>query len=315
MFYQNMLIAAKQVIMLYIIASVGFISDKTGIFPEKTAKKCTDILFYVITPAKILESFLNLPYSDSALKGLFICIGLGLLMHSVAAFGANFLFKKSSWDDKTVLQYACIYGNCGYMGLPLVEAVLGSEGVFYCSAIIISFQIFTFTHGVWLINKGKDAAKTKRSISSLIKSLILNPGVLPVFIGLPLFIFKINLPEVISSPVSSIAALNSPLAMLIFGTYLANTNFKAFYKQWKIGLVGIFKLILLPAVMFAIVKLTGLTGAVASTLIMAAATPPANNTVMFAAKYERNTSLASQTVAILSLVSIITLPVIIALSI
>ena len=304
-----MLIASKQVVMLYIMALVGAVADKTGVFTEKTAKKCTDLLFYIVTPAKIIESFLNLEYSDRALRGLFIAIGMGLLFHLIGYFVVMPFFNKSPADDAAVFKYAAMYGNCGYMGLPLVDAVLGSEGVFYCSAVIISFQIFTFTGGIRLINYGK---KDRPKIN--IKNIIINPGVLPVFIGLPLFILKVKMPEVISSPISSLASLNSPLAMLIFGTYIANTDFRLLFKEWKIWGVGAIKLIILPAIMIGLSCLFGINGTLFCTLALCAATPPANNTVMFSAKYDRSTSLASLVVAAVSLLSIVTLPAIIALT-
>lgn len=310
---QNMLTAAEQVAILYILGFIGFIADKTGVFKESTAKKCTDVLFYVVTPAKILESFFTLEYSDEHLKGLFIAIGCGLLMHTIAALGVLPLFNKTKSDSAVVYKFAAVYGNCGYMGLPLVEAVLGSEGVFYCSAVIISFQIFTFTHGVWAINQGKDSKEAKFDI----KKIILNPGVLPVFVGLPVFLISKNhpdlVPNIIMQPVKYIGSMNSPLAMLIFGTYVANTSFKSIFKNWRIYIVGLYKLILLPLVVALGFRLAGLNGVLASTIIITAATPPANNTIMFCAKYDRDTGLASQIVSLLSIVSIITLPVMIAL--
>lgn len=307
---QNMLIAAEQVAILYIIALVGVICDKLGWFTEPTAKKCTDLLFYVVTSAKILESFYTLEYSTEHLKGLFIAIGAGLIFHFVAALITAPFFNKQESDKAVVYKYACIYGNCGYMGLPLVDAVVGDEGVFYCSAFVIAFQIVTFTHGVWLVNKGKSENKAKFNP----KSLILNPGVIPVIIGLPLFLFKVNLPKIVSSPISSLASMLSPLAMLIFGAYLSHTDFRSIRKNLGIFLVALIKLIVLPIIMLVSLKIIGLSGALAITLVIAAATPPANNTTMFAAKYDRDASLGSQIVAIVSLISIITLPVIIALA-
>ena len=309
-----MLIAAEQVAILYIMAVIGIIADKTGIYTEKTGKACTDLLFYVITPAKILESFFTLEYSTEHLKGLFIAIGCGLLMHAIAAGVISAFFNKTKPEQSSVYKFAAIYGNCGYMGLPLVDAVVGSEGVFYCSAIIISFQIFNFTHGVYIMNKGKTEGKSSIDL----KKLILNPGVLPVFVGLPVFILKYKLnfevPNLIMSPVSSISDMNSPLAMLIFGTYISNTDFRTIFSQWRILGVALFKLIAMPLAMLAALKLSGLTGALALTLVIASATPSANNTIMFSAKYDRDTSLASQPVAVVSLISIITLPVMIALA-
>lgn len=310
MFVNNMLIAAEQVAILYLIAAVGFIMDKIGWFTESTAKKCTNLLFYVVVPAKLLESFITLEYSKEAVKGLFIAIGMGMLMHAVAALFVSNLYKKCPEKERSVYRFAAMYGNTGFMGLPLIDAVLGSEGVFYCSAVIISFQIFCFTHGVWIMNRDKKENKEKISI----KKLIINPGVIPVIIGLPLFIFSVKLPNVIQTPIISIASLNSPFAMLVVGTYFAHTDYKAIFKGVKVLNVSFVKLLLLPAVTIGLIKLFGITGTIASTIAICAATPTANNTIIFSAKYEQDTRLASRTVAVVSLISIFTLPVIIAFS-
>ena len=308
MFLKNVLIAGEQVIILYIMAAVGVIAAKTRLFTEDKAKKCTNLLFYVITPAKILESFFTLEYSKEHVKGLLLAVGCGLLMHAYAALITAPFFNKNNPDRSTVYKFAAIYGNCGYMGLPLVDAVVGGEGVFYCSAVIISFQIFSFTHGVWLMTKDKPGG-----VKIDFKKLILNPGVLPVFVGLPVFLLSPELPRMVTVPVSSIAGMNSPLAMLIFGTFIAGTDFRSIFKDWRIPCVAFFKLIALPLSMIAAIKLSGISGALATTLVIASATPSANNTIMFAAKYDRDASLASQAVSVISFISILTLPVMIAL--
>lgn len=317
-FFQNVLTASEQVAILYILVAVGAIADKVGIYTEKVAKSCTDLLFYIITPAVIIESFLSLDYNAETAKSLFIAMGCGFILHIVSAAISSLVFNKSKKDEKCIYKYSCAYGNCGYMALPLAGAVLGSEGVFYCSAVIISFQVFSFTHGIYTITKGMDGQKIKFDF----KKLILNPGVISVIIGLPLFLFSVPLPEIVSKPMNYIASLNTPVAMLIFGTYIANTNFKSIFKNWRIFAVALVKLIILPLILIFAFKFAfgfiGLTGATAATLLTAlsisAGAPTANNTVMFAAKYDRNTGLASQTVAVVSFISIITLPVMIALA-
>jgi predicted permease len=188
--------------------------------------------------------------------------------------------------------------------------VLGDEGVFYCSAVIISFQIFSFTHGIYTITKGKDGEKVKFDL----KKLIVNPGVISVIIGLPLFLLSVNLPEVIESPINYIASLNTPVAMLIFGTYIANTSFKSIFKEWRIYAVAAIKLLVTPAILLVLFKLLGIGGVLLGSVMVPASAPSASNTALFAAKYDRDTGLASQTVAIVSFISIITMPVMIALS-
>ncbi len=307
MFLDNVLIAGEQVLILYVIVAIGFISDKVGFFTEKVAKSCTDLLFYVVTSAKIVESFYTLEYSPETAKKLFIALGCGLLLHLVSAGISTLVFNKCPKEKSCIFKYASAYGNCGYMALPLASAVLGDEGVFYCSAVIISFQMFTFTHGVYTINKGSETA-TKFEW----KKLILNPGVLSVIVGLPIFLLSIDLPEIITEPVSYVASLNSPLAMLIFGTYIAHTNFRTIFKEWRILGVAAIKLLILPAIMLGALHLIGINGTLLVALIISASAPPATNTAIFAAKYDRDTALASQTVAAVSFMSILTMPVMIA---
>lgn len=310
MFFQNVLIASEQVAILYILVAVGAIADKAGIYMEKVAKSCTDLLFYIITPAVIIESFLSLEYNAETAKSLFIAMGCGFILHIVSAAISTLVFNRSPVDQSCIYKYSCAYGNCGYMALPLAGAVLGSEGVFYCSAVIISFQVFSFTHGIYTITKGKEGEKIKFDF----KKLILNPGVISVIIGLPLFLLSVQLPEIIAKPMNYIASLNTPVAMLIFGTYIANTNFKSIFKNWRIFAVALVKLIILPLLLISAFRLAGITGSLLVALSISAGAPTANNTVMFAAKYDRNTGLASQTVAVVSFISIITLPVMIALA-
>jgi predicted permease len=88
----------------------------------------------------------------------------------------------------------------GYMALPLCQSLLGSEGVFYCSAGVVAFNILSFVHGIWLMKKG-----TENDEGFKIKTIILNPGVLSVAVGLPLFISGIELPEIINGAVTHIA--------------------------------------------------------------------------------------------------------------
>lgn len=303
MFFDNILIAARQVGILYIMVLVGVICDKIGWFTEKTGRACTDLLFYIITPSVIINSFFTREFTkDSGIK-LLISVGCGFLLHFVAIAVNTPLFSKGNKDENCVYKYGAIYGNVGYMTLPLTEAILGSEGVFYCSAVVMAFNVVSFTHGVFMMDNGKgfDA-----------KKLILNPGVIAMLIGLPFFLFKVQLPELITKPVDFIAGTQTPVAMIVFGTFLAHSQLKNIFKHKKIFLVALSKLIVLPAIMIGIYKLIGLGGTLLTALAISSCAPSANNTVLFSAKYDKDACLASQLVATVSFISIITMPIIIA---
>ena len=308
LFLQNMGTAAIQVFTLYVIVAAGFTADKLRVFTEKTARASNDLLFYIVTPCVIINSFLTTTFSRATASGFAVAIVCSAIAHAAGIFLAAPLFNKKDDSNSAVFKFACVYGNLGYMALPLANAVLGETGVFYCSGGVIVFNTLAFTHGIWLMNKGKKDVKFK------LKSLILNPGVISVAIGLPLFLFSVKLPSVIQQPISFIAGMNTPLAMLFFGTYLANTDLKTMFKVKEQYLIMLVRLIGVPVIIMGVSKILSLNETLTTACMISAAVPSANNTVMFSAKYGKDTALASKIVALNSFVSIITLPIMIALS-
>lgn len=306
LFLRNMEIAATQVLILYVMIFVGFLCCKAKIFTEKAAKLSTDLLFYIITVSVIINSFLSMEFTkDSAEQFLIslLCNTATFVIPIVLTFP---LFKKEKDERNPIFKFASVYSNCGYMALPLAQAILGDEGVFYCSTGVIVFNILCFTHGVKLM--------TREKYKFGLKKLILNPGTLGVLIGLPLFITGIKLPEILAKPISSFAAMNTPLAMLMFGAYLANTDLKTMFSEKKVYPTAFIKLIAIPFVCIGLYRICGVSGTLLTACAITAASPSANNTIMFSAKYGRDTGTASKTVALVSFISIFTIPVMVALS-
>ncbi len=307
MFLSNMANTAQQVFILYLIVAVGFAADKLKVFRQSTAKLSNDLLFYIITPCVIVQSFMNMDFDVSTVKSLgiaFLCMAGTLTVGMLISLP----FFNKSGDNKAIFKYAVNYGNMGYMALPLCQAMLGDEGVFYCSAGVVAFNIFSFTHGIWVMTKSKGNS------SFDFKKLLFNPGVISVLIGMPLFIFDIDLPQVFQTAVGHVSNLNTPLAMLFFGTYIANTDLKKMFTFKENYLVAFLKLLVLPAIMLGIYKLVGISGNLLLACMISASVPSANNTVMFSAKYGKDTGVASQIVAFNSGLSVITIPLMYALA-
>lgn len=303
MFLENLLIASKQVGILYVLVAIGFICDKVGIFKEKAAKLSNDLLFYIITPSVIVQSFLTVENTKENVKNLLVAGLFGIALHIIAIGISMLLFRKKN-DENCIFKMATAYGNVGYMVLPLSQAILGNEGVFYCSAVVMVFNILAFTHGVNVMS---------RQSKFEWKKLVLNPGTIAVLVGLPFFIFNIKLPEIINIPLDYVASLQTPLAMIFFGTYLANTDLKSMFNNKKIYLTALMKLIVIPLIMLVLMRLFSVGMVMMTAILISASAPSANLTVMLSAKYDKDVGLASKTVALISFISIITMPIIIAI--
>ena len=308
MFLSNMMTALNQVIILYIIVAVGFACHKIGIYTEKASRMTTDLLFYIVTPAMIIRSFIAIPFSRESLKGLGLSFFAALIFHGIGILLSELVFCKTEQSKASIYKFAAVYGNVGYMVLPLAEGLLGDEGVFYCSVIVIPFNILAFTHGIRIMTKGEKDSKIS------LKSLIINPEFIGIAIGLPLFLLKLNLPQMLYMPLSYIADLQTPLAMLMFGTYLASANIKKVFSDYRVFVCLAVKLFAVPLLTVLVLKLLGFSGMLLVACVLSASAPTANNTVMFAAKFNKDTALASSVTAFISLISIFTMPLMVAIA-
>lgn len=305
-FLGNLQIVAVQVIILYLIAFVGFFAEKSKIFVRADATKLVDLIFYLILPFAIINSFLSMERTREHIRGLILSVLLAVLTHIFAIAVASLCFRKRPKAEQGVYHYAIVFSNAAFLALPLAQSVVGEEGVFYSSCYVAVFNVLAFTYGISRISGGK--AKIN------VKSLFLNPGSVSVLIGIPLFLLQVKLPDFLLDTMARIGACNSPMAMIVFGTFLANCNFKNFFAKKEVYFVSFLRLILIPITMLFVFKLIGVSGNMLIALTISASAPVATNTAMYAAKYENDTALSSELVGQTSIFSIATMPVIVALA-
>jgi Predicted permeases len=303
---EQFLIIGKQVLILFILMGTGFIADKARLVSVRGTRQISAILAYIVTPCVMLEAF-SIPFEGSKVTGFFIAFALALLTHGIGILLAFLLVRDKSAARQKVLRFSVIFSNCGFMGIPLLKAVLGNTGVFYGSAYIAAMNIIMWTFGVWLYT-GKTSKKS-------IAKAMLNPAVFSVFVSCVLYFCQITLPEILFIPVTSIAAINTPLAMIVIGCYLSRANVFEALKDIKMYVCLALRLVAVPLIMLAIFKLLLFLGinidnTISAALIIVACCPAAGNTAILAGLFGADERLGAKLVAVSTLVSIITIPLI-----
>ena len=213
------------------------------------------------------------------------------------------LFRKNEKKLKTVLICSTALTNCGFMGVPMAEAVLGEKGVFLASVYIAIFNIFVWTLGFSMFSSGKFN----------IKKAIINPGVIGTLIGFVLFFSRLNLPEIVSTPIGFMASMNSPLAMIVIGYYLSVSPLKITKTDLPLLLSVGLRLILIPLICLGIFALIGIKGDLLSACVIPACAPSAAIVMMFAAKFGGDTEAASKGMSYAHILSVVTMPLMITL--
>lgn len=301
----NFLTVAEQVVVLFLLIGVGALCAKTGIIKEVAIKSCSDLVLIVVTPCVIIQSFQR-PFDAAMLKGLGLACLIALSIHIVTILLAHLLLHDPVAARERVLRVGAVLSNAGFMSLPLQNALLGEDGVFYGAAYVAIFNLILWSYGL------VEMSGSRQNLSP--RKLILNPGVLSLAIGLMLFLARITLPTVLASPMGHLAALNTPLPMLIIGFYLADTDLKAALRDWRsYAAIGL-RLLAVPLTALGILYLCGVRGTLLVSMIIAASAPVAASTTMFATKYDCDTGLSVNLVSLSTLLSLITMPLIVALA-
>lgn len=288
-----------KVVIILILIVVGYITVRVGLFSQKGLSEITNLLLWVVTPCLIVSSFLSA--ESGVLDGKTMILAIVLMAASIViSIGLSYLFfRKEEKERQKVLRFSMIFCNVGFMGVPLVEGIVGPEGVLYASFFIAVFNVICWTYGYTMMGGGKIKIST----------LLLNPGVIGLAIGLPIYYFNINLPELIVSPIEMLSAVNTPLAMIVVGGYIARVKFKEFFSDLAVYKMAFLRLILAPALYMILVLLVHPNDTLILSTVIQAATPVAANTVLFAVQFGADAELASKNIAVSTVLSVLTIPI------
>lgn len=287
-----------QVFILFILMAVGFIAAKAGLIRDKGSAQMVDLLLYIVTPAVILNAFLQMEYTRERLTFLVIMAGCALLVHLAGFAVALAFFRRAPLERRSILRLGVVFSNCGFMSLPLADALFGSEGVFLVSIYVVIHNVVIWTAGVALFPGGKMS----------VKKALLNPGTVGVAIGLPLFLLGIRLPEALLQPIGYLADLNTPVAMLIIGYFMAGTALRPQKGDGQVLLASLLRLLVVPLLSLGLLRLLPVPATVFLACILPACAPTAANATMFAGKFGGDTDCGARIISVSTMLSVLTMP-------
>ncbi len=292
----------RQVCIMFLLMAAGYLCRKTRLVSSEGKQQMTNILLYLVNPMVVLHAF-QMDFDPALARNLGYAFLLGIASHLIA-IGLSYLLIRDRQDGRAPIErFSMIYSNCGFMALPLIQALFGSEGVFYASAYLAVFNILSWTHGYILMSGKRD--------KSALKKAFLSPVVLAVVAGGALFFFRIRFPGVLGESVGYLASLNTPLAMLITGISLAETRIREAFTSPRVWMVMLFSCLLVPAVALAAYTFLPLPQELILVNLVSTACPPAVTTLLFAQKLEKDSVHALRILTLSNVCCIVTIPAIV----
>lgn len=312
---QNLATVAAQVGVLFALMAVGAVCRRVRLVDEASVKGIVNVLLLVVTPCLIIDSFQR-PFDSSMMHGFFWAFAIAVSAHVAIILFAR-LFSRGDDRSRPVLRLAMVFSNAGFMGIPLEQAILGAEGVFYGIVYVVVFNFFMWSWGLYEMKFKVESEKFKVGFRAKdLRPMIVNPGTVGIAIGLPLFFASVSLPAILKTPISLLAGLNTPLAMLVIGFYLAGADFRRVISMPSAYLAAAVRLVVFPLALLALLYplRSHFPREMMLALVTAASAPVAAMVSMFASKFSRDVDLSVGLVSGTTLLSIFTMPPVIALA-
>lgn len=295
----------NQVVIIFLLIALGIFLRKKGFITLEAARVFSRVLITFIMPVMLIQACISRPFYREDLTGLGLGILLAVVFHALNIAIANLLIRPRKGDrDYRVERMGAIYSNYGFMAFPILQALLGDVGLFYGISYVAVSGIFSWTHG-WVNLTGEKLN---------VKKALLNPGTAAVYIGLPLYFLQLPLPEAITGTLTMVSNLNTPLAMIITGAFLADVDLRRMFSNHRVYIAAFTRIVAAPGAMILLLLAVGAVhwfpsaGGVVLAHIIPAACPSAAFSILLVTELKMNSERSAEIIAVSTLFSIITLP-------
>lgn len=299
---ETAIIVFKQTVVMFLYMFAGYVLFRTEKMTIRGSKDIANLLVFLVIPSVILNSFC-VQRSAQRILELFQSAAVTAIGLVISILIARLIFKKDP-----VANFGAAFSNAGFIGIPLVQAAFGNEGVFWIVSMVAMLNMLQWSYGVGLLTGERSATG--------IRHLVYNPILVSIAIGLVLFLTGAggHLPAIISTTLEGVSSLNAPLAMIVLGSYLAQSDLKKMFTSPHLYFLSAVRLILIPLVLLVVFRFVPLRSEILTTVFIGASTPIGANVAVYAQLYDKDYPYACQTVVITTLLSIVTLPLMLMLA-
>lgn len=299
-------IALQQMCVLFAMMLIGYIAFQAGYLTEPVSVKLSSIVVNIANPALVLTSvadFENVRAADLAIAATAAAATYGLLI-LLSCFIPGLL--RVGRNDRASYQLMLVFNNVGFMGLPIIQTMYGRQALLFAAVFIFFYNILIYTFGVKILCKGSGKGGT----FSVASWSILNPGVISCLTALLIVLCRIKVPALYVSIFTMCGNLTAPLSMMCIGASFGSFRLRELFCKWKLILFSLLKLLVIPALGILLMRPFIQNRLILDVALIVLATPIGSMTTMLAQQYDADYQVTSQGIALSTVLSIATIPLI-----
>lgn len=304
-------VVIQQMVIIFILIGIGMILFRRRLLSEEGSKQISGLIINVTNPALLICSAL-----DDGPKASLRDLGIALAAYAAVfaiLIAVGFLLPcllRVPKDLHYAYQMLTVFGNVGFIGIPLASAVLGSESLIFVSIFNLLFNLLIYTLGISLLQRAAGQAEKEVTIPSSCRlQKLVNAGTVSAAVTVIFYLGNFHVPTVISSALSYTGRATTLLSMLVLGVSIAQIAPKEIFSHPKLYLFTLLRQILVPIGCILFMGSLIDNRLILNTMLLMVAVPAANMPLMLAKQLDMETDSISQGIILTTILSLVTVPV------
>lgn len=300
-------VVLQQMVIIFILIGIGMILYRRKMISEEGSKQISGLIINVTNPALLICSAL-----DDGPKASLQELGIALIAYAavfVILIAISFLIPRLLRIPRNLhyaYQMLTIFGNVGFIGIPLASAVLGSESLIFVSIFNLLFNLLIYTFGVSLLQRAA-VAPVSQTGSNRLKKLV-NAGTISAAVTIIFYLGNFRVPVIISSALSYTGRATTLLSMLVLGVSVAQMAPRDIFSHPKLYAFTLLRQILVPIGCMLLMSRFINDKLILNTMLLMTAVPAANMPLMLAKQMDMETESISQGIILTTVLSLVTVP-------
>lgn len=319
-------VVLQQMVIIFLLIGIGMILYRQKMLSEEGSKQISGLIINVTNPALLICSAL-----DDGPKASLRDLGIALAAYAVifaVLIAVGFLLPYVLRVPKHLhyaYQMLTVFGNVGFIGIPLASAVLGSESLIFVSIFNLLFNLLIYTFGISLLQRaaaeqtGESAllpdthpdegtvSSTGHSSPGSLKKLV-NAGTISAAVTILFYLGNFHVPVIISSTLTYAGRATTLLSMLVLGVSVAQMAPKEIFSHPKLYAFTLLRQVLVPIGCVLLMRMFIDSKLILNTMLLMVAVPAANMPLMLAKQMDMDTESISQGIILTTVLSLVTVP-------
>lgn len=295
------LVVLEQMVMIFILILTGFVLYKKKMISDSASKDLSALVVNICSPGLIIVSMFNdlsgIPRENVVFVGI-----LGVIFYVFLIFFGYFLVwaLKVPGNLKNAYVLMTVFGNTGFIGIPVALAIIGPESMVYVIVFNFLFNLTIFTFGIMLLKK--DVREKKQSFKDY-----LNPGLIACITAFAIYWFQLELPEEIETLAGYYGNACTLLSMIVIGISLAGMKIKDTVKNTRLLIFVAIRFILFPVLLALALAPVLPDLLIRAVVVLMAALPVGNLPAMLCEQYGKDPRPIAEGIVTTTVLSVFTI--------